>query len=113
MSRHPSNRLRAHRKKWELTQRELGLLLGVSDGSVSDYELNRRTVPAAVLIAAELIFGKPIINLFPALVETVEDGLGAHALSLYQKLEGRTDAKSKRKLELISGIPDRLNHPVS
>ena len=105
--RQPKNYLRTLRLKWGLTQPELGTLLGVTKSAISKYENNTRRVPVDCLIACEIIFGVGPANLLVALRTKVEDALGRRALALYNRIEGRTDAASLKKLILLNGINDR------
>jgi transcriptional regulator with XRE-family HTH domain len=109
MARYPiSNFLIAHRKKWGLSQRELAALLGVSRQAISNYELEVRPIPAKIILAAELLFGEPFHEVFPKLYEDIEDEIGARAMALQKKYEGRTDASSRRKFRFFAAIPLRL-----
>jgi transcriptional regulator with XRE-family HTH domain len=103
-----SSYLVTHRKKWGLNQSELGALLGLSRQAISNYELEIRPVPAELIVASELLFGEPFFEVFPAFSEAIEDDIGARALALEAKLLRRTDAKSLKKLALLSGIPGRV-----
>jgi transcriptional regulator with XRE-family HTH domain len=102
------NYLRTHRLRAALSQAELSALLGVAENTLSRYELGYRPIPAEIIIASETIFGVSGAALFPALYNGVEEDLAIRALALHDRLAGRTDARSLKKLALISGIPNRL-----
>lgn len=106
--RHLYSYLRTERRKWELTQAELGALLGISADSVGSYERGTRTVPARVLIASEVLFGMRAPELFPGFCGTAQDDLGRRALAMHDHLEGKADSVSAKKRQLLGGIKDRL-----
>jgi transcriptional regulator with XRE-family HTH domain len=99
--------LKAWRLKWALSQEELAELVGISGSVISDHERDVHPLSARLLIAAELIFGITAIELFPGLYGEVENNVCIAAGALYQRLEGKMDARSLKKLKLISGIPAR------
>jgi transcriptional regulator with XRE-family HTH domain len=101
--------LKAHRRKAALTLEEMGLLLGLSAGAVSQYELGKRRVPAEVMVACEAIFGTSASKIFPTLVNSVEEDLAVRTRALRDRLIDRVDLASKKKLALIGGIPSRLH----
>lgn len=106
-TRHKSY-LKTYRRKAGLTQPELGGLLGVTANAISKYECGKRSIPAEVLAASEVIFGVSATKLFPALFNNVDEDLAIRALDLHQRLAGRQDPVSIKKLALIAGIPGRL-----
>lgn len=102
------NKLRTLRMSWGLSQRELALLLGVSKGAIWKYE-NRRLLPVEQLITCEIIFGVGAADLLVALRNRVEDSLGPRALALYERMQGRADAGSLKKLKLLHTLMDRIH----
>jgi transcriptional regulator with XRE-family HTH domain len=108
MSRKPQkNYLKTYRLRAALTLEELGALLGVHKATLQRYEAGA-WLPAEIVIASELIFGVSAANIFPALYNGVDEDVPIRALALNNKLTGREDRASLKKLALISGIPDRL-----
>lgn len=107
MLRQP-NHLRKHRKRWGLTQSELGELLGVSKSVISRYE-SGRPLPMEQLIACEIIFGIGTEDGAMKLLLAVEDGLSRRALTVHNRLEGRDDPASRKKLRLLAAIPSRMH----
>ena len=105
--RQPKNYLRTLRLKSGLTQPELGLLLGVTKSAINKYENNTCRLPVERLIACEIIFGVGPAGLLIALRLKVEDALGRRALVLHNRIEGRRDAASLKKLMLLDGISER------
>jgi transcriptional regulator with XRE-family HTH domain len=109
MSRKPEkNYLRKHRMQAALSLRELGALLGIHKGTLQRYEEGLRPLPAEIVIASEIIFGVNSAIIFPALYNGVEEEVPIRALALHDRLAGRSDPVSLKKLALIRGIPDRL-----
>lgn len=100
--------LRAHRKRWALSQRELGALLGgVSPTIMSRYERLVRTPPLHVIVGAEFIFGEPARQLFPALYAAVEREVAFQATSLAETISGRDDLLARTQRELLEAIAAR------
>src|SRR5258707_485568 len=89
--------LRALRLQSGLSQLELAALVGVHCDSISDYERERRAIPAKLIIAGEILFGLPAAELFPAFYKDVEDQISANALALYDTLLGKEDEVSAKK----------------
>ena len=102
------NYLRTYRLRAALTIGELSGLLGICENTLARYELGLRPIPAGVVVASETIFGVNGATLFPALYNGVEEDLAIRALALHDRLAGRTDPSSLKKLDLIKGIPGRL-----
>lgn len=112
MHRRSQSYLRTHRKRWGLSCKELALLLGISPDAVSKYELGKRPIPTRVLIACELLFGVPGVELFPALYANVRNTAAHPAQSFAARYEHREDASGKRKCALIAGALTRLSLPA-
>ena len=91
-----------------MTQAELGELLGTTKDAVSKMERGERPVSVQVLIATSIIFGVSAAELFPALYDAVEEDLAIRALHFSARFEGFEDPASKKKFDLVSGIPNRL-----
>lgn len=92
-----------------MSQLELGALLGVSKGAISKYENGRCHLPVTRLMACEIIFGISAAELLIAVREAVEDRLSRRALAFHDRIEGKTDAASLKKLKLLNEIKDRLH----
>lgn len=109
MSRKPQkNYLKTYRRGAGLSLDELAALVGVHTSTLERYEAGIRRLPADVVRAIEIIFGVSGARIFPALYNAVEEDVPIRALALHDRLEGRTDEASLKKLALISGIPNRL-----
>jgi transcriptional regulator with XRE-family HTH domain len=98
---HPC-RLRPYRKAAALSQRDLGLLLGLaSQSSVSEYEAALKRPSVATVVASEIIFGVPARELFPALYEETRSDLLTRAKDLARP-------KSGKSLAGLTALIDRL-----
>lgn len=100
--------LRTHRKRWALSQKDLGALLGgVSGTAIAKYETLRRKPPVSVVLGCEIIFGERAQELFPALHGKVRDIILGRAGALLAAVEGRADEASLTKKRLLSSILER------
>ncbi len=97
-----------YRKRWALTQRELGALLGISDEAIIRYEKLNRGPSKESLIAAEFIFGVHARRIFPSLYAAVELKVAKRAALLAETLCGLTDAESIIKRQLLDEIASRV-----
>lgn len=106
MSRRPlPHYLRAERQRWALSKEELGFLLGFACGSsITRFEKNGRLPSLECALAYKVIFGMPLKALFEGTYGSVEERVMERAYRLYKGLERRTDAKSKRKCELLQAM---------
>ncbi|MDE2133931.1 MAG: helix-turn-helix transcriptional regulator [Alphaproteobacteria bacterium] len=100
--------LRTNRKRWALTQRELGALLGVSAESLSRYEKLLRTPSLEALIGAEFVFGVHARRLFPSLYASVESKIAKHAALLAEAFGSLDDKETLIKRQLLEEIASRI-----
>lgn len=106
----PTSYVRSHRRRWQLSQRELALLLGfTSQAVVSQHESLARLPQTKVLLKYEILFGEPVGELFPKLRKEAEDEIVIQVKALMQKLENRTDISTARKLELLTNLMRRID----
>jgi hypothetical protein len=59
---------------------------------------------AASVIAASIVFGKAVHDLFPSLYASVETKVGSRALKLFTKVEWRRSAAAAKKREVLQAI---------
>lgn len=103
-----SNLLSAYRRSWGLTQRELAPLLALpSEAEVSRCECDRRQPNAAIIIAAQLVFGVEARDVFPAYAGEVEEEVVREAYALSRHLAEATDPCAQRKQDLARAIQAR------
>jgi|HubBroStandDraft_4_1064222.scaffolds.fasta_scaffold78650_2 transcriptional regulator with XRE-family HTH domain len=101
--------VRAHRRRWGLSQAELAALLGVaSSTTVSRIERSVRTPTATVMVACCILFGLPTPELFTTLHDDIEEVVGTAAKILSDALEGKTDKISLRKRKFLEEVLSRL-----
>lgn len=103
--------LRMLRKEYGLTQAELGVLLGVSQGMIAKYEMLAHQPSRDVVIAAELIFGQSARFTFPALFREVQEEVGIRAAWLDAHLERADEVDIARIRQLLSNINRRSLPP--
>jgi hypothetical protein len=102
------NYLHAHRTMAGLSEREVGILLGYADeGAVSRHEQSKTLPPLLSAIGYEIVFKKPIAELFPGIRETVEKRIEEQLLRLEEDLqqkhgEGRRRSRIAQKLAWLS-----------
>ena len=97
--------LHTHRKRWALTQRELGILLGgIKRSTIGKVERFTRQPSREALIGCEYIFNTKAEEIFSALVGSVRTAVVLNAKTLYETLKAKTDPRSMRKKELLQSI---------
>lgn len=102
--------VRAHRRRWGLTQMELAELLGVeSSTTVSRIERSVRGPTATSMVAYSVLFGLPAYELFVSLHGQIEKGILAAAKRLYDELENKRDTQSLRKRQFLEQVLMRVN----
>lgn len=110
--RNLKNYVRSHRRRLGLSQDELAYLILTSSGSkVSKYE-NFRSVPTLeTALACEIIFGKPVSELFAGIFDRMESRVGERMKLLARKLNCRDTIRPSeiRRNERLTLILE--NHP--
>jgi transcriptional regulator with XRE-family HTH domain len=103
--------LRAHRRKWGLTQVELARLIGLASCSaVSRIERAERVPTTATVIACSIVFGLAMPDLFPSLHGEVEEAVKAAVMTLLEEITGLSDQVSVRKRALLMQTLERINN---
>src|SRR5262245_7566576 len=99
-------KLRAHRKRSGLTQKELAFLLGGKQHStISRYEAGDRRPDLRTALAYGLLFESALRDLFPGVQAEVVNGVGERALRLWQEISGRGEGgKIKYKLKKLGHL---------
>lgn len=111
MARKPYAFIRAHRRKWGLTQVELARLIGfASRSAVSRLERAKRPPATETIIACGIIFGLDVPELFPSLHDGIEQEVLVAISTLRKKLAKSTDDVSIRKRRLLEEIQERINN---
>ena len=103
------NYLRTHRKRQTLSQEEVAFLLGVNGMDkgikVSRDENLAREPNLRIALAYEVIYGKPVRELFAGLYEQVEQEVAERAKLLNYRKTGKS--KPKRQ-EVITNLVSKL-----
>lgn len=105
-SDHLPNYLVSHRKRSALAQKEVAFLLGVQ-GAAKVCRHERFTLDPGLqtALAYEVIYQRPICELFPGLVEKVKKEVEARVKILEQKeLLSQTDALRTRKRQSLAAL---------
>jgi len=117
MTTHLPNYLRAHRKATGLSQRDVARLLGGGTGSskVSGYEHFRRTPTLRTALKLQIIFDRPMAELFQGMCKESEQEIAVRAKQLAGKptriklspdsLRSRTLNKLAEKLTQHEDVP--------
>lgn len=109
MKRNQYAYVRTHRRRWGLTQKELGWLLGIANRTaVSRIEMSKRKPAAECLVACAIIFDLPLEAIFPGFLEEIERGVSRRVITLRGKLTERTDDLSLRKCALLDEVLARI-----
>jgi transcriptional regulator with XRE-family HTH domain len=103
------NYIRPDRKRLALSQSEMAFLMGMYRGaSVSRYEQYYREPNLEKALALEVIFGKPVKELFPGLYQKVEREVRTRAKTLiYKTDQGRSVRRAARKRQRLASIINR------
>jgi transcriptional regulator with XRE-family HTH domain len=96
----------AARKRRSLEQREVAFLIGSTDGSrVSRYETFERMPELRTALAFELIYGRPVGELFAGLREEVAEELAPRAKILRHRIRFRgNEAGSVKRREAVDAL---------
>ena len=106
MTNHLPNYLRAHRKGTSFSQRDVARLLGGGNGSkVSGYERFRRTPTLQTALKLQVIFDRPVAELFEGMYKKSELEVAAGAKQLAERptrIELHQDSPRRRKLDALA-----------
>jgi putative transcriptional regulator len=99
--------IRAYRRHSALSQKQLGLLIGLSRNATNELERGKRTPTLQIALRLQVVFGVPPHALFPLFYEAAEEIAMAEAVLLHDGLEGRTDRKSVVLCAFLEAMPKR------
>jgi hypothetical protein len=101
--------VRPFRRRWALTQKELGFLIGGKSGTlVCRIEVATRIPSFAVGFAFAVIFDTPIVDLFPVFNAETQEALLRRATELYEELQGNPSQANRTKLDFLEALLARL-----
>ncbi len=104
------NYLRTHRKRLGLSQEEVAFLLGVQSGAkICRYERIVREPTFKAAIAFELIFQRPVREVFKGLFQEIADEIAPRARKLLAKYENDESKRGVHKLAVISKMVTALS----
>jgi DNA-binding XRE family transcriptional regulator len=101
---HLASRVRSHRKKAGLSQKDLGRIVGLTEAQVSRHERFGIVPPLFVALAYEAVFAVSVRELYPRFYEEIkqriEKRLSAMETELQQmSVKGRQANRVARRLE--------------
>jgi transcriptional regulator with XRE-family HTH domain len=100
--------LRAQRRRWGLTQGELAYLLGYRyPSAIWRIERDGRQPTLSIAFACHVIFGTPVVQLFPGRVTEIEDAVLRRSYKLHERLQGNPSRVTKAKLDLLEQVLKR------
>jgi|ERR1035441_1741632 transcriptional regulator with XRE-family HTH domain len=104
---HLASRLRSHRKKAGLNQKELAGVLDLHKAQVSRHERAGIEPPLVVVLSYEAVFGVPVRDLYPRLYADVSQGVEERLATMEAELQqmsvkGRQAIAIARKLEWLN-----------
>lgn len=103
-----SNYLRTHRKRLALSQEEVAFLLGVKGMDkgikVSRDENFKRKPSLEAALAYELIYGKPVRELFAGIYEEVEQAVAERAKVLGLRMDRKPNPKKRQLLAKLTSL---------
>ncbi len=101
-----TNYLLSNRKRLSLSQDEVAFLLGALSGAkVCRYERFSREPSLETALAYEVIFQRPVSELFPGLYQEIEQKVAERAKGLHNSRSRRkASLQTARKLEALGAI---------
>ena len=106
--------LRTYRRRSGLSQEEVARLLGATTGTkVSRYENFKRQPAVITVFAYEIIFNRPVRDLFAGTYATVCRDVRARAARLVKTLvTDSPNPRVARKIELLRTIVESASRPI-
>jgi DNA-binding XRE family transcriptional regulator len=99
--------VRLNRKRFALSQGELGALLALTQSEISKLEEDRRSTKLETAFALQIVFDVQPRDLFVRRYARVEEKVMRRAARLDRKLSGRTDPASQQKQRLLAAMVKR------
>jgi len=108
MAQRLENYLRTFRKRTGLSQREVALLLGCSNGAkVSRYERFARRPTLATALVCEKLFGVPVAEIFAGIEDEASEALRQRVCLLAEQLEKQPSNAVARKRQFLDALRSR------
>jgi transcriptional regulator with XRE-family HTH domain len=105
--------MKIHRKRWALSQVELGHLLGTSKSTVSRLEQGDLAPPVRTMLALEVVFGLPARALLPRFYAEIEERVMRQAAGFSVEIEAARDPERAIKRELLADMMSRAGNAAS
>ena len=106
---HP-NHLGAQRKRWKLSYNEVAQLLGYRfESTVFRAEKHARPLTIKSAIGCEIVFGRPVSELFPEFYAETEDAVMRRAAKLDEALREDFSHEANLKRDFLRAIADRVH----
>lgn len=105
--------MKLHRKRWALSQVELGHLLGTSKSTISRLERGDFAPPVRTLLALEVVFGLSARALLPRIYAEIEERVMRQAAGLSIEIEAARDPEGAIKRELLADMMSRAGNTAS
>ena len=97
--------LRAYRRRWGLSQRELAILIGLNSRTmISRIERQKRRPSLSTVIACRILFGTKATELFPGVFGEVEEAVLLRVQALYDDLQGSQSRMTHAKLDFFEEV---------
>lgn len=116
MNEAAGNLIRSFRRKHELSQRQLGILVGYpSSDSVGRQERSEVAPPLLIALAYEIVFGVPVGQLFPGFRGAVAQAVARNAEDLRRAMEqehGHHESDSEQ-LQWLTALKQKIENPTS
>jgi hypothetical protein len=105
MDHRPISYLRPLRRRWGLTQKELGFLIGAKNGGIISRVEGLKQLPnTAATLAIALIFDTAPSTLFPTFIDKIREAVHRRATDLYEELQGNPARITRAKLDFLEQI---------
>jgi len=100
-----SNYVRSNRKRLALSQGEVAFLLGKESGAdVSRHENRQRLPGLEIALAYEVVFGRPLSEIFGGIYQKAEGEVAKRARILASRTNGKRDAAKRKMLGHLAAI---------
>ena len=109
---HPGYLVR-ERRKWGLSQEELGILLGTTKSAVCHFEGQKFNPSFKLVLATQIIFGLTPREAFPESFASVHEEVVRRAAKLDTVLRNKSGKEVEQKLKLLKLIQDRNDDPIA
>jgi DNA-binding XRE family transcriptional regulator len=103
--------IRAHRRAWALSQKELARVLGITKTHISRLENGKCAPSMRSALACQVLFGIPPATMFPHTYDRVEDRVIREVYQRHEALSATTNPAAVRKRELYALALERAATP--